>query len=531
VLTASGAQGALHALASGITEALEEDASSAGQQRLFCCALEAAIANQNDALLLSVASETTFPQAARALGAQALARLQPEAAVPLLERIAHNESCGMRARILAFEGLRCLLPLARWSESLDRVDASTWQDPQVRDAISRIWMKATRQGNAAVTFTARGDRSSYESGLIIDYFDAHGRAMAYLSLDRFEESLAVLRQLAHARPNDPRTEMAIASVLSQLGRFDESVAHATQALSLDPGNTKALNTRAYAYSQLGQVDRALRDIDRSIEIGPEDPADRLLRAHFLERLGRFDEALREKAIANRLAGSRRRPSERVEAPQRKMRDDDEDNLTQETLHSAVAVMRRQGFQETVTDILSHCAIHPDTPMHARAQALDTMYQLERLDALDQIVRNEKLPSLVRVRAAAGVIGCDMRRQAHGESPSSAFSFASEYLDRCADLAATLKAMTGSEATGSEPGAAVRATSIVVDAVRKRGATRFADLAADGEANPWLRVQCCRALAEAGFEGVALEILRRLKKDPRLPPALGAWLGELDAHPE
>ena len=87
---------------------------------------------------------------------------------------------------------------------------------------------------------------------------------------RFEEALALLRQLKAAMAPNVPVLRSMGLALLRLDRLDEAVAEFTEALAIDPRCADVLAHRAMAQTGLGKISTARRDFEQALTIDPSN---------------------------------------------------------------------------------------------------------------------------------------------------------------------------------------------------------------------------------------------------------------------
>jgi len=121
--------------------------------------------------------------------------------------------------------------------------------------------------------------------------DLLAEAEALLWQSKFEQAIAIYRELARQSADDARPEIGWAAALLLDGLPDQSLRHAQQALALDPGNVEAATALARAYVGAGDRTKALSAAQTAVALDARHAPSRavLAEAHLLH--GHLDLAM------------------------------------------------------------------------------------------------------------------------------------------------------------------------------------------------------------------------------------------------
>lgn len=114
-----------------------------------------------------------------------------------------------------------------------------------------------------------------------------GAAQVYQRLDRYGDSIPILRRVVEKQSNLPVPAFLLAAGLERSGRRDEAILELRKVLKLDPNFHAALNYLGYTYAEAGEnLEEALGLIQRAVALDPDNGSyvDSLGWAYF--RLGR-----------------------------------------------------------------------------------------------------------------------------------------------------------------------------------------------------------------------------------------------------
>jgi len=120
------------------------------------------------------------------------------------------------------------------------------------------------------------------------------KAQLLISLDRYEEGLALFDKAIEYRPDNENMILGRAELLLRIGRIDEAVAGYRQAIKRWPDSATALNALGYTLAdRTDQYKEAEKLIRKALKIDPKSPAIIDSLGWVLYKLGRHEEALHE----------------------------------------------------------------------------------------------------------------------------------------------------------------------------------------------------------------------------------------------
>jgi tetratricopeptide (TPR) repeat protein len=120
------------------------------------------------------------------------------------------------------------------------------------------------------------------------------KAQLLISLDRYEEGLALFDKAIEYRPDNENMILGRAELLLRVGRIDEAVVGYRQAIKRWPDSATALNALGYTLAdRTDKYEEAEKLIRRALKIEPESPAIIDSLGWVLYKLGRHEEALHE----------------------------------------------------------------------------------------------------------------------------------------------------------------------------------------------------------------------------------------------
>ena len=120
------------------------------------------------------------------------------------------------------------------------------------------------------------------------------KAQLLISLDRFEEGLALFDKAIEYRPDNENMILGRAELLLRIGRIDEAIVGYRQAIKRWPDSATALNALGYTLAdRTDQYEEAEKLIRKALKIDPKSPAIIDSLGWVLYKLGRHEEALHE----------------------------------------------------------------------------------------------------------------------------------------------------------------------------------------------------------------------------------------------
>jgi tetratricopeptide (TPR) repeat protein len=120
------------------------------------------------------------------------------------------------------------------------------------------------------------------------------KAQLLISLDRYDEGLALFEKAIEYRPDDEGMILGHAELLLRVGRIDEAVEKYRKALKRWPDSATALNALGYTLAdRTDQYKEAEKLIRKALKIDPKSPAIIDSLGWVLFKLGRHEEALQE----------------------------------------------------------------------------------------------------------------------------------------------------------------------------------------------------------------------------------------------
>jgi hypothetical protein len=123
-----------------------------------------------------------------------------------------------------------------------------------------------------------------------DYQSIWMQAQALMTEGKLEESEALLRPLADAKPHELNVRAALANVLNHQGQYAEAVDVLRYSGAVDCRDLPTQMALAVAYDKLGVDNAALFHYNRMLEIDAHCPAAHWLRGFFLLKRGDVDPA-------------------------------------------------------------------------------------------------------------------------------------------------------------------------------------------------------------------------------------------------
>ncbi len=120
------------------------------------------------------------------------------------------------------------------------------------------------------------------------------KAQLLISLDRYDEGLALFDKAIEYRPDNENMILGRAELLLRIGRIDEALVGYRQAIKRWPESATALNALGYTLAdRTDQYKEAEKLIRKALKIDPKSPAIIDSLGWVLYKLGRHEEALHE----------------------------------------------------------------------------------------------------------------------------------------------------------------------------------------------------------------------------------------------
>jgi len=123
------------------------------------------------------------------------------------------------------------------------------------------------------------------------------QAEALTRRSKFEEAMAIYRDLARRTPEDARPEVGLAWALLWDDRPDEGLDHALRAVELDPSSADAASALAHTYVGLGDKAAALTAAQTAIDLNPGNASALASLAEALLLDGQVDQAIEKADLA------------------------------------------------------------------------------------------------------------------------------------------------------------------------------------------------------------------------------------------
>jgi TolB protein len=123
------------------------------------------------------------------------------------------------------------------------------------------------------------------------------QAQALYGQSRFDEAIAIYRDLAQQAPDDARPEIGWAWALILAGRSDQALEHARRAVGLDPLNADTMIVLARAYLAVGDYVPALGMAQNAMELDGQNAEALAVLAEALLRRGQLQQAVEAAASA------------------------------------------------------------------------------------------------------------------------------------------------------------------------------------------------------------------------------------------
>ena len=127
-------------------------------------------------------------------------------------------------------------------------------------------------------------------GLMTGSQAAANVAQQYTNQGRFKDALKYYRKAVAATPNDPKTRVNLAAVLSRLNRIESAMEQLRQVLRLDPAHLEANYNMATLLARQGRDQDAIGFYERALERDSGRRETNFNMASALLRLRRYEEA-------------------------------------------------------------------------------------------------------------------------------------------------------------------------------------------------------------------------------------------------
>jgi tetratricopeptide (TPR) repeat protein len=249
------------------------------------------------------------------------------------QELSHAQQLGYPPAALA--GLRGLL-LARAGQTAEAepalrqaFDSSSRLDPEVADALARLYLGAFRMGRAAEVLerwrrevpddarsyflqTEIDIRNGVESDIVINRFRTAIRYDPNLDCARLglanqlrlnhrnTEAIAEYKAYLARKPDDPTGYLGAGLSALELGDEAGAINFLDRALALAPQDPVALGARATVEIRCNRSADALAYLDRAVQHDPFDHANHYQRMLILTRLGRKAEAEAEREVMDQI---------------------------------------------------------------------------------------------------------------------------------------------------------------------------------------------------------------------------------------
>ena len=208
------------------------------------------------------------PEVLVGIAAVHLAREDPAAAVPLLERALAADPGYKQAHYLlglAFRGL------SRESEAADQLALGV-------DAQTRLL----------------DDPLSAELGTyLVNSVGQFAQASQLFASGQYAASLALCERILRKDPDDKNVLIKAGAAAVELARYDRALELLGRALALDEGEYRVHTNLAECYLRAQKLDEAMHHVDRALELAPETARSHTVRARILATRGRLPEAYEE----------------------------------------------------------------------------------------------------------------------------------------------------------------------------------------------------------------------------------------------
>lgn len=107
-----------------------------------------------------------------------------------------------------------------------------------------------------------------EKGLKRDNEYLENLGIAYLNTGKFNEGLAILKEMLQRRPSDVNLLNMIAEACYDVKKYDEAIDHWDQLLVLDKTNASALYMIGLSFQKKGEKQKGMALCDKAIEMDP-----------------------------------------------------------------------------------------------------------------------------------------------------------------------------------------------------------------------------------------------------------------------
>lgn len=176
-----------------------------------------------------------------------------------------------------------LIEAKKYEEALSLVDAQQEQTPVLTGKRAEALLRAGREeeGNRLLSGLAASE----------DPQTAVNAVQVYHRLDRYEESIPVLRKMTAAQPELPIPGFLLGAAYERVGDADKAIAEFRRVLKLEPDFHAALNYLGYTFAERGQnLDEALDLTRRAVALDPDNGSyvDSLGWTYY--QLGHYDQA-------------------------------------------------------------------------------------------------------------------------------------------------------------------------------------------------------------------------------------------------
>jgi tetratricopeptide (TPR) repeat protein len=107
-----------------------------------------------------------------------------------------------------------------------------------------------------------------EKGMKKDNEYLENLGIAYLNVGKFNEGLAILKEMLARRPSDVNLLNMMAEALYDAKKYDEAIEYWDQLLGLDKTNASALYMIGLSYQKKGEKQKGMALCDKAIEMDP-----------------------------------------------------------------------------------------------------------------------------------------------------------------------------------------------------------------------------------------------------------------------